>query len=76
MSVDIDLQNMLVCSRSAQKYFSAFCIQNREKTMLLMSSYNVLTKGQAINFLLPMVDFSLWDSDLAKKKSVIIETDL
>ena len=63
------------CSSTSVKYFSASCFQKRQDYIWSLLSYPVLTKGQAISELLPSIDFALWDSELAKKKTVKIEEE-
>lgn len=65
----------LECSRTAAKYFSSECFKKRQDYIWYQLNFPVLTKGQAISELLPSIDFALWDSELAKKKSVKIEQE-
>ena len=63
----------LECSQTSAKYFSPECFKNRQEYIWSQLSYAVLTKGEAVSELLPSIDFALWDTELAKKKSVKIE---
>lgn len=65
----------IACTQSAKRYFSAECFRKRQEYVWSNLNYSVLTKGDAISSLLPSIDFALWDSELAKKKTVKIETE-
>ena len=67
------LDTELACTQSSARYFSQACFKKRQAYVWSLLSYPVLTKGEAIDALLPSIDFALWDSELAKKKLVKIE---
>lgn len=69
------LEEELSCTRTSQKYFSQYCFQKRQEYIWWTLSYPVLTKGEALNNIIPSIDFALWDEALAKKKKVTIEKE-
>lgn len=52
------------CEQSAVVYFSRECIAVRKSALIEILSYTVLTKGQAIEIILPHMDLTLWDASL------------
>jgi hypothetical protein len=67
------LTHELECTRSSARYFSSACFRKRQEYIWWVLSYPVLTKGEALNAIIPSIDFALWDEVLARKKMVQIE---
>lgn len=67
------LKHELECTRSSARYFSSSCYKKRQEYIWRILSYPVLTKGEALNAIIPSIDFALWDEALARKKMVQIE---
>jgi hypothetical protein len=67
------LTHELECTRSSARYFSSSCYKKRQEYIWRILSYPVLTKGEALNAIIPSIDFALWDEALARKKMVQIE---
>ena len=62
-----DAEKAMRCEKSSLAYFSHECIEMRKTNLIEMLSYTVLTKGKAIEIILPNMDYTLWDPALSPK---------
>ncbi len=69
------LEAELACTKNVTRYFSAECFRKRQEYVWSSLSYPVLTKGEAVSALLVLMDFALWDEELARKKMVQVDNE-
>ncbi len=70
------VEKSILCQVSVSVFFTKECVKLRQKSLMDILSYSVLTKGKAVSFLYSHVDFALWDASLAARKKVSIQQEL